>query len=240
MVQLAVRRGDFAEADTWLASAPESARRFALEGDVRVAQRRYADAAAAYDRAFALQPSAGLALRTYATARRAGQPNADAALRSWLERQPNDPDVNFALGSQALEGGDDAAAIARFERAVAANPQHGPSLNNLAWLYDQRGDDKALDFARRAHDVLPNDPAVADTLGWLHVRRGNTSEGLPLLERAAREANNPEIRYHYAVALAETGATADARAILDELVSSTSQFESREEARERLTRLQTQ
>jgi tetratricopeptide (TPR) repeat protein len=237
MVQLAVQRGDFAEAETWVASAPESAQRFVVEGNLHAARRRYADAAVAFERAFALQPSAALALRAYAASRQARRPDADAVLLAWLERQPTDPDVNFALGSQALERGEDAAAISRYEAAVAANPRHGPALNNLAWLYDQRGDDRALDFARRAHDVVPNDPAVVDTLGWLYVRRGDAAAGLPLLERAARDASNPEIRYHYAVALAETGAAADAAALLDELVSGAAEFASRDEARERLARL---
>lgn len=237
MVQLAVQRGDFEEAETWLASAPQSVQRFTVEGNLHVAQRSYADAAVAFDRAFALQPSAALAVRKYMASREAGLPNAEAGLLAWLERQPNHPDVNFALGSHMLESGDSDAAAVRFETVVAANPRHGPALNNLAWLYGERDDERALDLARRAHDVLPDDPAVADTLGWLYVRRGEAATGLPFLQRASSETSSPEIRYHYAVALAQTGALTSAAALLDELVAGTAEFPSRAEARERLERM---
>ncbi len=104
-------------------------------------------------------------------------------------------------------------------------------LNNLAWLYQQTGDERAEATARRAFDLAPDDPAVIDTYGWILVRSGKVTEGLAALERAAARApDNPDIRYHHAYALAQAGQGAKARAVLDELLAAHPQFASRTEA----------
>ena len=55
-----------------------------------------------------------------------------------------------------------ASSSCRQPQTSAAN------LNNLAWLYDQKGDtEKALGHARRAYELSPKRPEIADTLGWL-------------------------------------------------------------------------
>ena len=43
-------------------------------------------------------------------------------------------------------------------------------LNNLAWVYSELGDDKALKIAKEAHALQPNDPAINDTVGWILVK----------------------------------------------------------------------
>ena len=48
------------------------------------------------------------------------------------------------------------------------------ALNNLAVLYsDDLGQlDKAYDLAKKAREVAPNDPHIADTLGWILYKEG--------------------------------------------------------------------
>jgi tetratricopeptide (TPR) repeat protein len=146
--------------------------------------------------------------------------------------------VNFALGSIALDAGDQARAAARYESVLAVQPRHPAALNNLAWLYSEKGDPRALDLAQRAYDIAPNNPSIADTLGWLHVQRGAAATGLPLLDQAARGApQQAEIRYHYAVALAETGDRARAADVLAETLGGNAAFPARAEAEQRLAQL---
>ena len=78
-------------------------------------------------------------------------------------------------------------------------------LNNLAVLYQQKGDARALETAKRAHELSPQSAAVADTYAWILVGAGREAEAVPLLKSAvAGEPRAAEIRYHYAVALAGT------------------------------------
>jgi tetratricopeptide (TPR) repeat protein len=202
------------------------------------AQGRFADAADAFSRAFDAQPSANLAARSYDFAKRAGRPNPEAKLTDWNANNPRDAIGNFWLGSIALENGQQDAAIARYEAVAAVNPEHAATLNNLAWLYSQRGDERAVDYAERAYAVEPNNPAIADTLGWLYVQRRDATKGLPLLAAAAEAmADQAEVQYHWGVALAETGDNVKALAAFDAALASTTAFPGRDDAETRAAAL---
>ena len=57
--------------------------------------------------------------------------------------------------------------------------------------------DVALSLAQTARRGMPDDPGVADTLGWAYYKKGSYQLALGLLENAAKKApKNPNIRYH--------------------------------------------
>ena len=112
-------------------------------------------------------------------------------------------------------------AVAQYEKLLQGQPDNPVLLNNLAWLYDQAGDARAVDFAKRAYELVPESAMVMDTYGWILHRRGDTAKALELISEAARLAPQfGEIRYHHAVLLHEAGddagAAAEARAVLAE------------------------
>ena len=125
----------------------DAARRADIEpaGDV---QQQFAAAADEYSRAFNSRPSVDLALREFAAAKQAGRERPEQSLLRWSESNPRDARANFALGTVALESGDHAAAEARYELVLEVDPTHVGALNNLAWLYDERGDPRAVRLAR--------------------------------------------------------------------------------------------
>jgi cellulose synthase operon protein C len=236
--QLAARRRDFPAAQAWAERLPQSPVRRQLEAELLAAQGRFDAAAAAMARAFDAHPAVDLAVRAYDLSRRAGLPNPDAKLRAWNTDNPRDPTSNFVLGSFELENGQHDAAVARYEAVLAVNPLHAPTLNNLAWIFSQQGDARALDYAERAHTADPNNPAIADTLGWLHVQRGDATKGLPLLTTAARQlGEQAEVQYHWGVALAETGDTAEALEVFDAALALSDGFEGRDDAERRAAAL---
>jgi cellulose synthase operon protein C len=196
-----------------------------LEGDVLFTMDRFQEATNAYESGNDIQPSAALALKSY-RARRAGKlPNVAAPLQSWIEREPNDLPVRMILAEAYQQSGQQLKAIEQYEVVVRHSPKNAAALNNLAWLYHLEGDARAVEVARTAHSLAPNTPAIADTLGWILVSTGRASEGVAILESAAKSADAPpEVQFHYASALATTGNTAEARRELQQLLQKSVDF----------------
>jgi len=211
---------------------PESAVPSMLRGDVHAARTQYAEAAKDYSTALARAPDRGLVVRLYEARHAAGAADARDALTDWLAAHPDDVSVRLVLGQAQQDAGSVDAAIAEYERVLAAAPDNAVALNNLAWLYAGRRDERALAMAERAHAAAPEAGEVIDTLGWLLVQRGDIDRALRLLRDAAeRSPDVPEIRYHLAVALVRDGATAEARTLLHGLLESPAEFESKSQAR---------
>jgi putative PEP-CTERM system TPR-repeat lipoprotein len=225
-------------ADKLEQAQPGSAAADTVRGDVFVARARYDDAARAYARALERSPDPSLVLRLYEARRAAGASDARATLAQWLDKHPDDVPVQLAFAQAAQDAGDAEVAVTAYERVLATAPASAVALNNLAWLYAQRGDARALATAERAHAAAPDSGEVTDTLGWLLVQHGDVARALPLLRDATeRSPDVAEIRYHLAVALAHTGAKDEARTLLRGLLDAQAQFESAPQARELLEEL---
>ena len=104
-------------------------------------------------------------------------------------------------------------------------------LNNLANVTSQLGRPESLEYARQAHQLLPEDAIINDTLGWLLVSTGKPGEGLRYLREAnARLADSPELRYHLSVALYHLGRHGEARKELQLALSADTSFPGRKDA----------
>ena len=88
------------------------------------------------------------------------------------------------------QSGDIPEAREAYEAVVALNPGFAPAANNLAYIYcEYLGDtDKALRLAKTARDVAPDNPNIADTLGWALYKRSNYEWALTYLQESARKA----------------------------------------------------
>ncbi len=200
-------------------------------GDVQARANRWSDADRTYARATAAAPSARLALKRYAVRRDGRLGKVAEPLEAWLAVDPRDLAVRRALAESHLGGGRLEEAVAEFERVLAAAPRDPVALNNLAWVYHRKGDARALETARRAFDLAPAVPEIADTYGWLLVESGEVARGLPLIENAARvKSADPDIQYHLAAAYARGGQPERAEAVLAALLSEDRPFASRAEA----------
>ena len=110
--------------------------------------------------------------------------------------------------------------------------------NNLATLYRQEKDPRALDYFEKSYKLKPDSVAITDNLGWILVEQGKLARGLELLRKAATQApDNPAVRYHLAVALAKSGEKDQARSELERLLASKSDFPYRDEAQALLKQL---
>lgn len=239
LVQVELRNGRGAEAlrlATSLASqAPDEPVGQLVLAEAQVAAGEHAAAANTYQRMWSTAPRAPLALALAQARERAGHPQPVAPLQEWLQRQPRDSTVRLRLASALQQSGEKAAAIQQFQRLVAELPQgqlgRSIALNNLAILYSEVGDARALETARQAHAGAGEVPAIQDTYGWLLARNERLDEGLSLLRSAHVSApESAGIRYHYGAALAMAGEDMLARLVLSDLLQHDGQFEGRDEA----------
>jgi len=163
---------------------------------------------------------------------------ARGLLTDRLVNAPADLAARRALGNLELQGGSLPAARQHFETVLRQSPGDAVALNNLAWLYDLAGDERALAHAEQAHRLSPDSVEAADTLGWILVRQGALRRGLRLLEQAHRtQPDNPVIAHHYAHALAATGARPKAREILTNALEAHASFHDRAAAEQMLRTL---
>jgi putative PEP-CTERM system TPR-repeat lipoprotein len=218
---------------------PENGLPHALEGELLADQEDYAAAAAAYDKALALrQDDRRLALRAYRLRTLGDLASPEEPLLGYLSRRPLDTEIRLLVAQQSRVAGDNTVAIREYEQVVDAEPENFVALNNLAWEYFAQGDGRAEEVARRAFELAPDNDAVADTLGWILVNTGNLEEGIAMLRQAVDlGGSRPQIRYHLAAALARSGETSEARAILQELLANDEEFAGRPAAEELMATL---
>ncbi len=212
---------------------PKSPLGFAAEGDVLMAQRKAAPAAAAYDKALALGKSSPALLKSLMALSAAGKgKEAQARAQQWLKENPDDQAVGMYAAETSLVNKDFKSAIALLQDLTKRNPTNPVVLNNLAWAYQQEKDPRALETAEQAFKLAGDNPGVMDTLGWMLVEQGNTARGLPLLQKARGLAPNaPEIHYHLAVGLNKSGDKQGARKELEKLLAQDKPFPQSAEAR---------
>jgi len=128
---------------------------------------------------------------------------------------PDDATARLVAADRAIDAGDHKAAYEAYAGLIKDGMgTNALVLNNGALMALNVGNKAdALSFARRAHALTPDDPAVIDTLGWVLLETGeNKAEALTLLRRAHQlRPANLEFRWHYAAALAANGRKAEAR-----------------------------
>jgi putative PEP-CTERM system TPR-repeat lipoprotein len=207
---LSLRMGDTERAAGYAARLskidPEAPAALRLEGRVALAQKRYRDAVALFDKAAAKSRTSTLTIERYQAARLAGIPDADKQLAAWVDSHPKDTNVRAVLAEQLNAKGQTAAAIKHYETVLEQSPNSVIALNNLAVIYQQQKNPRALELAKKAYAAAPAHPMVADTYGWLLVEKGEVGEGIEILRKAAASPGaTPEIRYHLAAALARNG-----------------------------------
>jgi putative PEP-CTERM system TPR-repeat lipoprotein len=157
---------------------------------------------------------------------------AEAILQARLQTEPRDYAARRALAALYMRQNNLSAATAELAHVIAEHPADGEALNNLAWLYQQRGDlAKAHELAERAFSLGPGIGHINDTLGWILLAQGETDRAFNYLSAAnLSDPNNPNIRYHLAVALQRVGRPAEARSMLEPLLASGVSFADKAEA----------
>lgn len=209
------------------------------ESEVLEKQGKFADAAKTYEQVLRLNNDLGVFSRAHVALIRSGnQKLADQRLMDRLAKFPKDRRLQTFAAEYFMSVGRDADAIRQYEALNMGRPNDPVVMNNLAVLYHRAKNPRAESIAEQAYKLAPENPATLDTLGWILVEKGQAARAVNLLKRALDKAPAADtVRYHYAVALANSGNRQQAKKELQALLGSKRTFRDIEAARTLLEKL---
>lgn len=206
-----------------------------MDAELLMAEHKPAAAADLYRAAYGERPNLDLAVKSWTTRKLATGKGDTTALEDWFKRNPDDPRAARALGDAYLGDNESTKAEASYQAVLKLVPNDLATLNNLAWLAQERGDPQALKLGERALRLAPESAPVLDTAGWAQAQLGDPERGVSLLRKAAGIApTDADIQYHLAGALVKAGQKAEGKQVLTALLGSDKPFASRQAAEQLL------
>jgi tetratricopeptide (TPR) repeat protein len=146
------------------------------------------------------------------------------------------------LGRLYAMDGDADKARAMYEKVIAENPEIAAAKNDLAFLLATRDEDldRALALAEEAQRALPDNPSVADTVGYVYFRTGRYEAALQQLRFALELSKEslgdaaPAYHYHLGLTLSALDRGAEAAAAFETALALDPGFPGAEDARRQL------
>lgn len=140
--------------------------------------------------------------------------------------------------------GEDAQAIELLRSALEQLPDLPAAANDLAFALARRGEDlqEATELAQEARASRPDSSEIADTLGYVYMRR-NLAEAALVQFDAALELSQPEstawatAQFHRGLALRELGRQEEAVTALEQALASGAEFAESKDAHRTLAEL---
>ncbi|BHH86305.1 tetratricopeptide repeat protein [Desulforhopalus sp. 52FAK] len=224
-------------------AAPENERLYLVLAEILIRQEKFDEALLVYTKLQELQPGDVKAYMAEAQLLRKLSKNDEAMARytTVLEKWPNTIAAHMGSADLLQLEGKNAEAMNHYRKVLKLKEDFSPAANNLAWLVasDPDGDlGEALMLAMRAKQVNPDSPAIADTLGWVHLKRESYSLAKTQFEFALEKApDHPTMRYHLALALRGGDQPETSVEVLERLLSENVEFPEREDAEKLLNEL---
>jgi Flp pilus assembly protein TadD len=143
----------------------------------------------------------------------------EVALRRALELEPASSRHKARLAALLMQRGKRAEATGLYAEFVTPTSDDPIALNNAAMLLGEQPAtrDEAVKLAERAKELMPDNPAILDTLGWALVRRGATRDlarASALLNQAATRLPTPEVTFHLGAAKLAAGDTSEGQKLI--------------------------
>lgn len=161
-----------------------------------------------------------------------------------LSYRPNYGEARSGLGDAYAVKGMYSEAAVEYDNAIKVLPVSAlvsvPAYNNLAYIYaeEQQDLDKALSYAQKAKQLVPTNPDVSDTIGWIYYKKGDYSKAITNMENAVKGSpENPTMRYHLGLAYYKKGDKRKAEAELKKALSIGGKFPEANDAKKLLGEL---
>lgn len=95
-----------------------------------------------------------------------------------------------------------------YEQVLKLQPDNSVALNNLAFMKAEAGQDldTALTYAQRARQKSPNSDEIADTLGWIYIKKNLSEDAVRVFKDLVQQKpDDPRFHYHFGMALIQKG-----------------------------------
>lgn len=130
-------------------------------------------------------------------------------LKQCNQKKPYYQDAWLALSKLYVETQDLTTALDILQKGYKKFQGSPIFQSNIAWLLleDNQQINKALSYAQSAYEKMPDNTALADTLGWAYYHKGIYSQAIWLLSEALEKLpENGFIRYHIGMTYYQQGA----------------------------------
>ena len=144
---------------------------------------------------------------------------AETAFSRALQVVPNDPALLYGRGLTYAEAGQIDLAVKDFQRLLKIKPGDVDASNALGYtLADANRDlaeaERLIQVARKAK---PDDPAIADSWGWLQYRKGELAQAAQTLRSAWSARKDADVGLHLGEVLWVQGDKQKAQQVFDEV-----------------------
>ena len=192
----------------------EAVQRLLAEGNTAVQAGEFDAALARFQKALEYlepdsQASGDVYLRLGETNRRKG--DWDSAIRNLAKANDllsGNPTVIGTLALALDSSGNHPEAQRAYRATLVVDPNNAIAMNNLAFLLAESGSelDDALKLAQKAMELMPQATEMADTAGWVQLKRGDNDAAIELFAAAvAKEPGEEGFRDHLLMALERKG-----------------------------------
>jgi tetratricopeptide (TPR) repeat protein len=145
-------------------------------------------------------------------------PKAFAVLEKGEMDYPDNVELRYATASVYEEQGLVSAALRELTLVVKARPNDPAAMNALGFTLADHTKDlaRARKLIERAHAAAPKNPAILDSLGWVHYRQGHPADALAYLKAAYADDHDGDIAAHLGEVLWQLGQQDEAQRIWSE------------------------
>ncbi len=191
-------------------------------GIIRLSQRDWASARAAFEDALEREPGNVVAATNLVNLLQLqGEPEAaHSLLMEAIEANPGNPKILLALAALEERQGKIKEAEAQLRQAVEQNPDNLRALTALGRFYLRRNQpDQALALVEEPFQSHPNNPGLTDIVGLAKLALGDRTGALELFEeRAKREPSNAAVQQNLMLAYEQSNRIAEALEAADRAI----------------------
>lgn len=123
---------------------------------------------------------------------------AHELLSNALDVEPDNIKLRYSRALLSEKLNDLALLESDLRHVLSLKPENAEAMNALGYTLADRTEryDEARQLIESAIELAPDNPAIIDSLGWLHYRLGDLNKALELLEKAFAAFPDHEVAAH--------------------------------------------